>query len=252
MLRSSDPCPPPPPKAHAKAICFAVSTEDFDIQVYFDDAAECQWPQLPTGVNPVRLPVIGGQVRIDVASERIGFLQLASQRRWQQVFGDTKDISMCGFIAGCCRGGRPLLTVCKQLVWAVAQRLEDLMDRSLQKGHALPGVKLQRAGWSSGSAYALRRRLGHYLSCCRTAVGANTQYISVSTDKSRVHALGLQNTMVCFPDNVAFWAPPQASAVHQAGGRVALRRRWAGPRIYSKRQKSIVTSIVLPGFLTYG
>lgn len=221
-----------------------------------DDAAECKWPQPPPiGINPVRLPVVGGQVRIGGISQRIDVLKLAGQRRWQAVFGEATAISMCGLLAGCCRGGRPLLTVCKQLVWAVAERLETFLDSRLRNAPPpppLPGVEIQRAGWTTGSAYALRRRLGHYLSCCRTAVGAKPQYISVSTDKSRVHALGLQNMMVCLPSNVAFWAPPQAIVVHGAGlsGGSALKKVGREPVPSAKNGSSPVS--FYEDFYTYG
>lgn len=92
------------------------------------------------------------------------------------------------------------------------------MQHCFDQGDGLEGVELDRAGWTTGNMYALRRRLGHYLSCCRAAVGKASQYISVSTDKSRVHALGLQNTMVCLANNVSFWAPPQAIVVHSGAG----------------------------------
>lgn len=59
----------------------------------------------------------------------------------------------------------------------------------------------------------MTKKLAHYLNQCKRACLRNDQYVSISSDKSRVHSLGLQNTLVCLGDGVAFWAAPHALSV---------------------------------------
>lgn len=192
-----------------------------------------------------------GQVRIGGISQRIGFLQLAGQRRWQAVFGEATAISMCGLLAGCCRGGRPLLTVCKQLVWAVAERLETFLDSRLR--NAPPPPPPARSG-DSASRVDNRQRI-----CIAPPVGALLELLpDCGGREAAAHQrLDRQIQGPCLGlakhDGVL---AQQRCLLGAATGNCGARRRVVGgfcaekggPRTGSQRQKWIFTSIVLRGF----
>lgn len=191
----------------ALALVSVACSSDFEIPVFFDLHVQRTWPGPTSGKSPHVIRVVGG--RIDIG----GLLAACDNRLWevkQSVarLANKEHITFADFAQHLARETSAAI-LWKQVVWGLADRLEGLLDRRGQGGVAA-GLPVELGIWGSCAGYSLTRRLSHYLMCCKDA-SQKLQYASISTDKSRVHALGLRTSVVVLPTNQAFWPPPQVA-----------------------------------------
>ena len=98
----------------------------------------------------------------------------------------------------------------RQLVWQCSLRLEEVLCDLLEGKSVIQGVTIEVESWATEDTYRLEKQLLRYVASCRSITQQEgCQYLSLSTDKSRVHDSALQNTLCVLPSNVAWWAAPQ-------------------------------------------
>lgn len=186
-----------------------VSAWCFDL--FADDNAWRSWPGPPQGRARVQLRVSADGVVL-LGELRAVVLALGGHlsKAWLLAVGmAAPSIGLLEFLQAACTAGGGQGALFAQLVWAIAERLEDCMSRCLSGALVFDHAKLFVVDWASTGMYQLDRLIANYMQSVKDWTRNGIQYLSLATDKSRVHGLGLANTLFVGADNVSWWGAPQ-------------------------------------------
>lgn len=235
-----------------RGILEVMQVDDEDFPIYVDDGVKCQWLGVHSGVNLVVLAVRSGRVSLVALRARMRAHCGPVSRMWDQRFGSATEMPFVAFMLVCAEGYKVWRFLWKQLLWCVASVLEARIMEQMRGEITARGIEAKLAGWETGSTYALNRKLGQYMESCRHASAGALKHLSISTDKSRVHSLGLQSTVLVLPDNTAFWGPPQAMGFQFTRPALGPASRTGtpreGPAHSSQRQKGYRYRYPKPAF----
>lgn len=192
-----------------EAICRVCHQSAFELRAFVDESVKRRWPAEAEGVREVRLQVeIGGQVQVRPLQLVIEGAGIISQAAWSSAVGDEPAISLLDLVRTCCRQEVRAVELWMQVVWEVSSRFEAMLMQARDGVSVFAHMSVEVVGWNTSDTYQLQRKLMSYIDGCRQR-WISPKYLSVTTDKSRVHGRALQNSLFVAPSNEAFWAPPQ-------------------------------------------
>lgn len=180
----------------------------FVFVIFVDDQVARLWPASPTGVRPAWVEVgADGVARLSDLKRAVDEAGMAVDPSWRDIVAGETKMPLLAFMQHSCRQCKRTCAVWKQLLWAIGDRLEHQLFKILRG--ELDSVRAAAEKWKTDNPYQLQRQLASYMAAAADMWSERTMYISLSTDKSRVHGLALQNCVW----NTAWWGPPQAAIV---------------------------------------
>ena len=194
-----------------KCFCRAIAKRTWRLWLFLDREVARQWPLNFEGQRPFQLCILqGGQVEVAALRRAVHDDQLSAAYWLEFLEDDCTEMELYSFWEKIVQEKHGEHSLWRQLVWMFAECLEFYGENSNSEAESgYPHFGIQVAGWLDGSDYHMEAKLGQYVVGMQETIGPAPMYVSMSTDKSRVHSMGLMNTGLVLPTNEAMWPPPQ-------------------------------------------
>lgn len=190
------------------------------LTLYVDELVQCRWPAPPMGEHPVQVQVDqDGHINLDALLNVVSRMGGALASCWSCCLSANGTTSLQGLLEECALASKAQGSLFKQCVWAAGMQFDDCIQRVIEHPIMSLAIEFLLYTWSTEDPYQLERMIARYLKAIKEHFAAQQQFLSLTTDKSRVHGQALQNTLFVTPNNVACWGLPQ---VHGWTKRVSI------------------------------
>ena len=192
----------------------------FDLKLFADGDFKLQDPLPNDANNPVTLPWLEivdlRPVLAQFEARPAGFIQGYITGWFNAVsLGYNGLVPAHDLFAGLAQSAsseKGLMPLYLQVCHGIADRVQTIISLVISHQVKTPFFKLTDLDNDSGKTKDQRSDLlTQYVDAHRTvmAVPEADLFVSLTTDKSRVKGMGVQNTAIVLPDNKAWWTPPQ-------------------------------------------
>lgn len=170
-----------------------------------------QWPRPACGTSPGAIHIAKGLVQVDLFRAATA---TSNCNRWATkvdvTVGGAAQAPLARFLEALFGHRKSLESLCSQVVRALAMQMDETLARAARTGGGVvAGVTIKTIGMQLQDDYQLELDLVRYREASLLESGGQKlQYLSASTDKSRVSGMGVANTCFAKPSNKAWWAPP--------------------------------------------
>lgn len=194
-----------------RALLASVAEQGCSLDVVLGHSLRWQWPWRPgCGAPGVLCFQAGGKVSVGELRKLVAELPEQCDGI-MPAFASEESVDLLAFVQALATPKQPG-PLYAQVVFALGELLDHSYWRVLtMRGLSINGISICRAELDvdSVSRSELDRHMCAYVKTS-AALGSDAMELSIALDKSRVFGRGLMSFAVVMPNNLAWWAPPQA------------------------------------------